>query len=416
MVSHWIWLAGRKGLSWQDRKHLLEHYGDAAQIYGAQVYPGLSASACQALADKDLTEARSILASCEAAAIRVLTWQDAAYPRQLRNIDDPPMVLYYKGIWPELETSPCIAVVGTRTASAYGNCCATRIGAQLAMAGGVVVSGMAKGIDGAAMEGALCGQGRVIGVLGNGVDIVYPASNRKLYDKLVERGCLISEYPPGFQPQKWTFPRRNRIISGLSCAVLVVEAPAASGALNTARHALEQGRDVFAVPGNVNQPGSAGSNGLLREGASMAATGWDILEGYQFRFPDGIRKVKGCDDPALTLPSLTSGQAEARENLGKVAQKPVLPENCRKENPKNDRNVIDNSPSQPYSDLIKPAEKLDYPSEKLLEALSGGDLPVDELICRSGINAAQAISTLTTLELRGLVCRLPGKRIRRVLP
>ena len=302
MVSHWIWLAGRKGLNWQDRKHLLERYGDAAQIYAARVYPELSEAACQALADKDLTPARSILASCEAAAIRVLTWQDAAYPRQLRNIDDPPLVLYYKGILPDLESAPCIGVVGTRTASAYGNCCATRIGAQLAMAGAVVASGMAKGIDGAAMEGALCGKGKVIGVLGGGVDIVYPASNRKLYDQLMEHGCLISEYPPGFKPQRWTFPRRNRIISGLSCAVLVVEAPAASGALNTARHALEQGRDVFAVPGNVNQPSSVGSNGLLREGASMAATGWDILEDYQFRFPDGIRRVPGCDDPALKLP------------------------------------------------------------------------------------------------------------------
>ena len=416
MVSHWIWLAARKGLSWQDRQILLEQYTDAAQIYMDQEYLGLSDAARESLQDKDLTEARKILSDCDERGIQVLTWQDAAYPRQLRNIDDPPLVLYYIGRLPDLESLPAIGVVGTRKASAYGLSCAVRMGAQIAMGGGAVISGMALGIDGAAMEGALGRNGRVIGVLGGGVDIVYPAGNRKLYEQLVRQGCLISEYPPGCMPQKWTFPRRNRIISGLSCGVLVVEAPRSSGALITAQQALEQGRDVFAVPGNVNSVSSAGSNDLLKQGAAVVTTGWDILENYQYRFPDQICKVPGCDDPAMRLPDTGVSRQPADQNLGKVAQNPVVPENCRKENQKNDRNVIDNSQLPPYSDVNKPILKLTPQAEKILQTLSKGDMPVDELIYRSGIPAAQVISTLTLLEIKGLIRRLPGKIIHRVEP
>jgi DNA processing protein len=290
------------------------------------------------------------------------------------------------------------------------------MGAQIAMGGGAVISGMALGIDGAAMEGALGRDGRVIGVLGGGVDIVYPAGNRKLYERLVRQGCLISEYPPGFMPQKWTFPRRNRIISGLSCGVLVVEAPRSSGALITAQQALEQGRDVFAVPGNVNSVSSAGSNDLLKQGAAVVTTGWDILETYQYRFPDQICKVPGCDDPAMRLPDTGVSRQPADQNLGKVAQNPIVPENCRKENQKNDRNVIDNSQLPPYSDVNKPILKLTPQAEKILQTLSERDMPVDELIYRSGIPAAQVISTLTLLEIKGLIRRLPGKIIHRVEP
>jgi DNA processing protein len=266
------------------------------------------------------------------------------------------------------------------------------------------------------MEGALGRDGRVIGVLGGGVDIVYPAGNRKLYERMARQGCLISEYPPGCMPQKWTFPRRNRIISGLSCGVLVVEAPRSSGALITAQQALEQGRDVFAVPGNVNSVSSAGSNDLLKQGAAVVTTGWDILETYRYRFPDQICKVPGCDDPAMRLPDTGVSRQPADQNLGKVAQNPVVPENCRKENQKNDRNVIDNSQLPPYSDVNKPILKLTPQAEKLLQTLSEGDMPVDELIYRSGIPAAQVISTLTLLEIKGLIRRLPGKIIHRVEP
>ena len=416
MVSHWIWLAARKGLSWQDRQILLEQYTDAAQIYMDQEYLGLSDAARESLQDKDLTEARKILSDCDERGIQVLTWQDAAYPRQLRNIDDPPLVLYYIGRLPDLESLPAIGVVGTRKASAYGLSCAVRMGAQIAMGGGAVISGMALGIDGAAMEGALGRDGRVIGVLGGGVDIVYPAGNRKLYERQVRHGCLIGEYPPGCMPQKWTFPRRNRIISGLSCGVLVVEAPRSSGALITAQQALEQGRDVFAVPGNVNSVSSAGSNDLLKQGAAVVTTGWDILETYRYRFPDQICKVPGCDDPAMRLPDTGVSRQPADQNLGKVAQNPVVPENCRKENQKNDRNVIDNSQLPPYSDVNKPILKLTPQAEKILQTLSEGDMPVDELIYRSGIPAAQVISTLTLLEIKGLIRRLPGKIIHRVEP
>ena len=410
MVAHWIWLATRKGLSLQDKRILLEQYGDAARIYESADYCGLSQEGQAALADKDMTSVRKILADCESGNIHILTWQDAGYPRQLRYIEDAPLVLYYIGTWPDVESVPCIAAVGTRKASAYGVSCAARIGAQLAMCGAIVVSGMALGIDSAAMTGALSASGRVIGVLGGGVDIIYPAANKALYHRVQKNGCLISEYPPGSQPQKWTFPRRNRIISGLSQGVLVVEAPRASGALNTANHALEQGRDVYAVPGNVSSLSSAGCNELLRNGAGLAATGWDILEGYQSRFPETITKAPGCDDPTMVL----QRQPTDPENPENTAQESLPEENRRKENPEKHRKAIDNSPLQPYSDVNKPILKLTPQAESILAQLTQGDMHVDELIYRSGINAAQAISTLTMLEIKGIIRRLPGKIIHRV--
>ena len=177
------------------------------------------------LGDKSLDEAQSILKICRDKKLGILTFQDAAYPRRLRNISDPPAVLYYKGQIPDLESCPAIAVVGTRKASAYGLTTAKRMGYQIARCGGIVVSGMAYGIDGMATAGALTAGSPAVGVLGCGVDVVYPMSNRSLFRDMEEYGWLVSEFPPGYPPSRWTFPKRNRIISGMCNGVLVIEAP-----------------------------------------------------------------------------------------------------------------------------------------------------------------------------------------------
>ena len=217
-------------------------------------------------------EANGILGDCAAKGIYVLTYQDAAYPNRLKHIPDPPLTLYYQGTLPDFDAEPAVAVVGTRRASAYGCLTARRMGYQIAKCGGLVVSGMAGGVDTLAMKGALLAEQPVVGVLGNGLDVVYPRSNRDLYQDVAWRGCLLSEFPPGTPPIGRNFPRRNRIISGLTCGVVVVEAPARSGALITAQLALDQGRDVFAVPGNVDAACSAGSNGLLRKALLWSST------------------------------------------------------------------------------------------------------------------------------------------------
>ena len=257
MLVHWIWLATRPNLNERDKLALLRQIGDPEDIFYAEggalaEVEGLTDEAFAALRDKDLKQAHAILRACKEKSIHICTFHHAAYPGRLKKIVDPPLVLYYKGNLPDLDSSPVIAAVGTRDATAYGMNVAKRIGGQIAKCGGIVVSGLAAGIDGAAIGGALSAGGAVVGVLGSGVDIVYPLSTRGLLADTERYGCLISEFTPGTPPMKWNFPKRNRIISGLSNGVLVVEAPVKSGALITARQAAEQGRDVFVVPGNID--------------------------------------------------------------------------------------------------------------------------------------------------------------------
>ncbi len=399
MPVYWIWLCTRPGLSDWARVSLMEYYANAQEIYrdGAEGYcriPDLPEQAVKALEDKDLTEAMRIENSCCVAGIQILTWEDPAYPERLRNIPDPPMVLYYRGTLPRFDELPAIGVVGTRKASGHGLLTAKHLGIQITQCGGLVISGMAKGIDAMATEGALLAGNTAVGVLGCGVDIIYPASNRELYEGMYRYGCLISEYPPGTRPSKWRFPRRNRIISGLSCGVLVVEAPQKSGALITARQALEQGRDVFAVPGNIVEDSCSGSNALLREGAIIATSGWDVMSEYQILFPD---HVHAC-----------------REEMGnvqlKVAEKSVIPEKSRKKSDNNPKNIVDNGAAAPYSDVNK-AQNLTGEEATIAEALADGPCLVDDLIERTGLPAARVLTLLTMLEIRKIIHRLPGRKI-----
>jgi DNA processing protein len=213
----------------------------------------------------------------DAAGITPVTFDAPAYPEMLREIYDAPVVLYMKG-----EIQPrdryAIAIVGSRKLSPYGTVIAGHISEELASMGFTVVSGLARGIDSQSHKGALKAGGRTIAVLGSGIDVPYPPENKTLMSSIVQAGCVISEFPPGTPPDKENFPRRNRLISGLSLGVLVVEAAAGSGALITARYAMEQGRDVFAVPGNITSGNSAGTNDLIKKGAIPVCRASDILE------------------------------------------------------------------------------------------------------------------------------------------
>lgn len=411
MLAHWIWLATREGLGDRGRALLLERFSDAEEIYFAQtsdysVAEGISPEAVTALSDKNLTEAQKILAQCNRENIQILTIQDAAYPKRLRNIADPPVVLYYKGRLPETDDLPLIAVVGTRGASAYGMGTAKRMGYQIAACGGVVVSGVASGIDAMAMQGALTAGMPVIGVLGCGADVVYPLSNRALYADTVRRGCLLTEFPPGTPPIGWNFPRRNRIISGLSCGVLVVEAPEKSGALITARQAADQGRDVFVVPGNIDVESCKGSNALLRDGAIAVSSGWDVLSEYEAQFPGKIRKNTTPSKQTVYPEELEMARAEG-EGLVKVAQKPKLPRKKKKKNiPEQEKEENGTKPAAPSAMPPLSAEE-----EKLTELLRQGVTLVDDLMASSEMSAGQVLANLTMLEIKGVIRRLPGKRV-----
>ena len=406
MLVHWIWLATRPGLNDFVKAEVLRQFRDPEDVYYAdpesyKQVGGITQEGVSSLQNKNLDEAQQILETCENKGISILTYRDALYPNRLKNIADPPVLLYYKGKMPEFDALPVIAVVGTRKASPYGLKTAKNMGTQIARCGGLLLSGLATGIDAMSMRGALSAGKSVVGLMGCGVDVVYPAYNRSLLLDTQRYGCLISEYPPGTPPYKWNFPRRNRIISGLSSGVLVVEAPEKSGSLITARLAGEQGRDVFVVPGNVDLPTFAGSYRLLREGATPVNSGWDILCEYEGLYPDKLRR------------DMTSLPRERTEE--KAAQPQIKPQKTVKKQPEGEKTrkiTIDKASPTPYIDLNETLPKLTQEERALVSALRAGPRQADDVIAETGLTTGKFLAAMTMLEIKGIVKRLPGKRIQ----
>ncbi len=272
------------------------------------------------------------------AEVRELTLKDPDYPDLLRKIHDPPAILYVKGtLLPE--DAAAVAIVGTRSASPYGLETARRLAMDLARCGITVVSGLAEGIDAAGHEGALEAGGRTIAVVGHGLAHLYPPQHRKLAQRIAESGCLLSEFPMEAEPKAWHFPQRNRVIAGVSLGVIVVEAPLKSGALITARHALEQGREVFAVPGPVSSERSRGTHALIRDGARLVESSEDVLEELapqlrhhlnRYDVPKGLpvrrtgsdRLVPGTEEERRVFEAVPVGSAA---NLEEIARTTTLP-------------------------------------------------------------------------------------------
>ena len=395
MRIHWLWLATRPGLSDRKKMAILKAFPDPEDVYLADekelfVISGLTEEERESLLDKDLKEAEKILETCGEKDIEICVFSDENYPYRLKNIDDPPLVLYYRGQFPDFEKAPAIGTVGTRSASVYGLTAAKQLGFQIARCGAILVSGIAKGIDAATMEGALKAGGTVVGILGNGADVVYPTCNRFLFADTRRHGCLISEFPPGTPPMKWNFPKRNRIISGLCNGVLVVEAPAGSGALITAKHALEQGRDVFSVPGSITSPTSAGTNALLQEGARAVLSGWDVMKEYAHQYPEKISRR----DTVL----------QAERPMEKVAQKPQTPKSVAKKS-------IDKLEKSTYSGAHTAGTALTEPEKALVACVAAEGSLMDEIIAQSGMNAAEAKKMLTKLALKKVLVLHPGGRV-----
>jgi DNA processing protein len=283
LLDHWIALRNAPGIGPLLGRRLVERFGDPEAVFRARpedwrAVERIGPVAAEVLAKgPDLDAARKEIEAANAVGPRLVPVTDPAYPANLRRIHDAPLVLAVRGTL-EPGDAKAAAVVGSRGASAYGLRMATYLAGELARAGIAVVSGLAQGIDAAAHRGALAARGRTIAVLGCGIDRVYPEANGKLRDEVAASGAVISEFPIGTPPAPENFPRRNRIISGLSLGVVVVEADRKSGSLITARCALEQGREVFAVPGNADSPRSRGCHWLIKQGAKLADSPADILE------------------------------------------------------------------------------------------------------------------------------------------
>ena len=401
MIAHWIWLTGLSRLGPVRQNQLLDRFGTAEALHEADEAAlrraGLSDTAVQALLCRDLSRAEQIVRACEAAQIRILTRSDADYPAPLRRVEDAPVVLYLRGTLPRFGAVPCVGLVGARDADERGLAMARQLGWQIAGCGGVTVTGMARGVDAWAARGALDFGGAVVGVLGCGVDVIYPKQEADLFARTPERGCLLSEYPPGTAPNAKHFPARNRIISALSDAVAVIQASENSGSLITARRAAEQGRDVFAVPGPAGDPRSRGCSRLLREGALLAECGWDIVSEYEYRYPGSVREYHGRPwarrdrGPGPSSPSVPAGALSAGTAPAAAAPGPAAGAN------------------QPP---VRPQVRTEGLSEiqlRIVQTLQAGPLQLDALIDRLGLPAARILPELTLLQIRGVLRQKPGR-------
>ncbi|HEY1468379.1 MAG TPA: DNA-processing protein DprA [Candidatus Acidoferrum sp.] len=365
----WLALTMTPGIASRLSARLLREFGSPDGVFHASLTRlegcNLPAPVAQAIfkkqtfwrAEKELDAARRV-------GCKLVNWTEPEYPQSLLQIYDPPVVLSVRGD-ASILNAPSLAIVGTRRPTVYGTQMADRMGRDLATRGLAIVSGLARGVDAIAHQGATAVGGRAIGVLGTGIDVCYPKENKKLYDKVLERGAIVSEFPIGSHPAPENFPVRNRIIAGMPIGVIIVEGKQYSGSLITARLAMEFGREVFGVPGNVTQDVSFAPNLLIKQGAKLVTNAEDVIE----ELPTPVRAA---------LVQLEAVESEQRNLL--------------------------------VADGLTPTEK------KIYELLSAEESrPIDALVETSGLNSSEVLATLFTLEMKGIVRQLPGKQFNKVL-
>ncbi|MFK8069089.1 MAG: DNA-processing protein DprA [Gammaproteobacteria bacterium] len=365
-LQDWLALNRIKGFGPKRILALLEKFESPKQVFNAPAaelkHAGLTSTAVNQIknADHQLEEDMGWLDAHS--RHHIITLHDYRYPSLLKELNDPPILLYVNGD-PELLTKPQLSIVGSRSATPGGLQIAREFAQSLSSAGLAVTSGLALGVDAAAHEGALVAYGKTIAVLGTGPDRIYPARHLKLAEQIVETGTIVSEFVPGTTPRKENFPRRNRVISGLSLGTLVVEAAKQSGSLITARFALEQGKEVFAIPGSIRNPQTKGCHALIREGAKLVESVEDIIEDL------GPLYGASISDQTVT-------QA--------------------------------NAPSIPKDDLTLQGDQ-----KRLMEGLGYDPISVDEIVGQTGLTASNVSSILLALEIEGYVESQPGGRYTR---
>jgi DNA processing protein len=366
----WLALTLTPGLASRLSARLLRRFGSPEGVFRA---PLRELEACQLpteTAQAVVQKKAFPRAEKELAAIRkipgcsLLNWTEPEFPQALLQIYDPPVLLYVRGD-PQVLNLPSLSIVGTRKPTLYGSQMAQRLGRELSARGLVIVSGLARGIDAIGHQGAMEAQGRAIGVLGTGIDVCYPKENKKLYEKVLERGAIISEFPLHTHPAPENFPVRNRIVAGLPLGVLVVEGAQYSGSLITARLAMEFSREVFGVPGNVTQPVSFAPNQLIKQGAKLVASAEDVIE----ELPTPVRAA---------LVQAEKPEAEQRNLLA--------------------------------------GADLNGAERKLYELLNAEEpVHIDDIVERSGLHSSEVLATLFNLEMKGIIRQLPGKQFCKVL-
>ena len=387
-LIYWIWLS-LLNLSPRAVTAVLQHCGDAERAYAEESdafhgLRGITAREAEALENRDLTAAEFSQRRCLEQKLQILPLTDPAYPERLKQIAEPPAALYIQGEFPELDKAPVLAVIGTRRASAYGLRMSRELAFQIASGGATVLSLLTPGADEAAAAGMIQAGTPCIGVLGT----AHEACRWPLMRQVVGNGAVVSEYPPGKEQFRHFFRERNRLAAGLSDGVVVVEAPEKSGTRLFVTEAAEQGKDVFAVPGNADAETAAGTLNLLKEGAKLVTCGTDVLEEYLLRFPEFKNNLnrENSSDHKKTVP--VSGESDGTYNSG---------------------NVSAVSAASAPEDLRNQLQNLSADQLALIAAISPPATHVDDIVERSGLPVAKVLAQLTVLEIKGFVKREPGR-------
>ena len=442
-MVYWIWLSLSCSVGTGTFATLMEKFEDAKSVYDADEYDIISClgpkiSDRSYLVNKDLGRAEEIYTFCKKFHVGILTYADERYPTLLKKISTPPPLLYYRGILPNFNDGFFVSVVGTRKLSEYGRKNAFKISYDLATAGSFLVSGMAFGIDSVAMAGAIAAEKPVVAILGSGIDVCYPSQHLTLARETVKKGCIMTEYPPGTPPAKPNFPKRNRIISGLSKATLVIEGTESSGSVISARFAKEQGRDVFALPGNVGSVNSQATNLLLKNGAIPCTAAEDILTRYEKEYPGKINTfllkercpvdmmhtlrtlevVADCPSDGIYFPPCKSSRSDVSsrsrrsvDGAGDCAKVNVKSSEhtyvTTEDKPKLDKSVCENIERAPSF------TSFDKEALKLYKKIPGrGDCAIDELVSEQ-MPLREVMKLLLKLEMGKFIVMLPGERVAR---
>lgn len=368
-LIYWVWLSLNTSYSNREIRRLILEKENPEIIYNMNeveltAIPYLSETSVFKLMNKDLEETKKIIEKCENNNYNIICYADEYYPDRLRNIEDFPIVLYHRGHKFKFDDLLSVSIVGTRKASGYGIQAAKKIARELAYNKVLVVSGMALGIDGAAHSGAMSIDKPTVAVLGSGIDVIAPKTNKRMYEYMISNGAVYSEYPPGTPPYPSNFVPRNRIISALSLGVLVVEADIGSGALHTAAYALEQGRDVFAVPNSIDNVKANGTHKLLKEGAILTTSAEDILLEYKGMFDD-IDEIKGFEETEY-----------------------------------NKQFILED-----YLEKFKDLTPIEY---EVAKSIGTAVMTADEISLNSKVPVNYVLSTLTMLEIKGVIKSIPG--------
>ncbi len=394
-LKYWLWLSAAEGVSCSAKAALLRNYGEPERAFFApnnefKFINGISEREAEILERRDMSRCAIVEDECSYQNISIVTMNDSAYPERLKNIYSPPPVIYVKGKIKSLDAFPYVAVIGTRKASAYGLKMGRKISWQICRCGGGVISLLTAGIDTEAAKGALLAGGKCVGVLG----VPHELATDRLSEDISARGALISEYPPGTTPMKSFFRERNRIASGISLGVVIVEAPERSGTRLFAADAAEQGKEIFAVPGNADAENCVGTNALIKEGAKLVTEGSEVMEEFEALYPDIVKlRRESC-------PELPTEYEKNRKSFKKQ-------ENISK----TQKNTVDNKKSRGYIDLREQLSTLSEDQLKIITAIDKNAVHIDDIIERTGLPTAKVLAQLTFLEIKGFVRREAGRRI-----